>query len=329
MNKTRPQLSIVAPCHNEQDGIEEFCRRAGATAKGVVGDDYELIVVDDGSRDASWERLCRLTAHDARLMVARLSRRHGHQLALTAGLGLCRGNRILTIDSDLQDPPELLAEMWGVMNQEQADVVYGLRRQRFGETRFKRATAALFYWLLQRIGYTDIPANAGDFRMMTRRVLDIINAMPEQHRFIRGMVSWIGFRQVALLYDRAPRFSGSTNYSISRMVVLALDALTSFSITPLRLASYAGLLVGFIGLLMLIYTLGSWLSGHVVTGWTSLTTIVLILGSLQLMLFGLLGEYVGRLYIEAKRRPLFVIDRIVIGNSETVVSAHPGAGERD
>ncbi|MGH7986966.1 MAG: glycosyltransferase, partial [Candidatus Binataceae bacterium] len=147
-------------------------------------------------------------------------------------------------------------------------------------------------------------------------VLDIINAMPEQHRFIRGMVSWIGFRQVALSYDRAPRFAGSSQYSISRMMVLALDGLTGFSITPLRLASYAGLMVGFLGLLMLGYTLGSWATGRVVTGWTSLTTIVLILGSMQLMLFGLLGEYVGRLYIESKRRPLFIVDRIVTHDSE-------------
>jgi dolichol-phosphate mannosyltransferase len=289
----------------------------------MAGDDYELIVVDDGSRDESWQRLAQLAANDPRLMIVRLSRRHGHQLALTAGLKLCRGERILTIDSDLQDPPELLAEMWKVMDGERADVVYGVRRRRFGETRFKRATAAVFYWLLQRLGYADIPANAGDFRLMTRRVLDILNAMPEQHRFIRGMVSWIGYRQVALLYDRAPRGTGKSHYSISRMVVLALDALTGFSITPLRLASFAGVAVGLAGLLMLAYTLGSWVSGRAVTGWTSLTTIVLILGSLQLLLLGLLGEYVGRLYIESKRRPLFVIDRIVGGESEKIVPLEP------
>lgn len=316
MTQTRPKLSIVAPCHNEQEGIEEFCRRAGAAAKALVGDDYELMILDDASRDSTWDKLCTLAANDAHLMAAKLSRRHGHQLALTAGLQLCRGDRILTIDSDLQDPPELLADMWNIMNREHADVVYGMRRERFGETRFKRATAAVFYWLLRRIGYADIPANAGDFRLMSRRVLDIINAMPEQHRFIRGMVSWIGFRQVALTYDRAPRFAGSSQYSISRMMVLALDGLTGFSITPLRLASYAGLMVGFLGLLMLGYTLGSWATGRVVTGWTSLTTIVLILGSMQLMLFGLLGEYVGRLYIESKRRPLFIVDRIVTHDSE-------------
>jgi len=175
----------------------------------------------------------------------------------------------------------------------------------------KRGTAALFYRLMKRVGYADMPVDAGDFRLMTRRVLDILNSMPEQHRFIRGMVSWIGLRQVPLAYDRAPRQSGESNYPLARMIGLAFDALTSFSIMPLRLASYLGLALGCLSLLMLGYTLGSWALGHVVEGWTSLLTVVLILGSTQLILFGLLGEYVGRLYLETKRRPLFVIDQVL------------------
>ena len=183
----------------------------------------------------------------------------------------------------------------------------------------KRGTAALFYRLMRRVGYADMPVDAGDFRLMTRRVLDILNSMPEQHRFIRGMVSWIGLRQVPFAYDRAPRHSGESNYPLAKMMGLAFDALTSFSIMPLRLASFLGLALGCLSLLMLGYTLGSWASGHVVEGWTSLLTVVLILGSTQLILFGLLGEYVGRLYLETKRRPL-VRDRPG-GHAE-----HPRAG---
>ena len=323
MSKSPAKLSIVAPCHNEQDGIEEFHRRISAAAKEVVGEDYELIFVNDGSRDATWTVMRKLVALDLRLVLINLARRHGHQLALTAGLAMCRGERILTIDSDLQDPPELLAEMWRLMDDEEADVVYGLRGERLGETRFKRSTAAWFYWLLQQIGDADIPRNAGDFRLMTRRVVDVLKAMPEQHRFIRGMIGWIGFRQIPLRYDRDPRFAGSSHYPLSRMMILALDALTGFSTAPLRMASYSGFLVGIVGLLMLVYTLGSWASGHVVDGWTSLTTIVLILGSLQLILFGLLGEYVGRMYIELKQRPLFTIDRIVTHDTERLTTTQP------
>jgi hypothetical protein len=205
----------------------------------------------------------------------------------------------------------VLAEMWRLMDSADADVVYGLRRQRQGETMLKRGTAALFYRLMKRVGYADLPVDAGDFRLMTRRVLDILNSMPEQHRFIRGMVSWIGLKQLPLAYDRAARLSGTSHYPLARMFALAFDALTSFSIVPLRLASYLGLALGTLSLLMVSYTLGSWALGHVVEGWTSLLTVVLVLGSTQLILFGLLGEYVGRLYLETKRRPLFVIDQVL------------------
>jgi polyisoprenyl-phosphate glycosyltransferase len=310
-----PRLSIVAPCYNEQAGLEEFHRRMSAAAHDTVGSDYELILLNDGSTDRTWPILADLVRRDPHVVAVNLSRRHGHQLAITAGLYTCRGERILTIDADLQDPPELLGEMWRLMRDAEADVVYGLRRERAGESALKRGTAALFYRLMRRVGYADLPVDAGDFRLMTRRVLDILNSMPEQHRFIRGMVSWIGLRQVPLAYDRAARQSGTSNYPLARMVGLAFDALTSFSIMPLRIASILGLALGVLSLLMLGYTLGSWVSGHVVEGWTSLLTVVLILGSTQLILFGLLGEYVGRLYLEAKRRPLFVIDQVLTQNT--------------
>ena len=315
--RATPRLSIVAPCYNEEAGLEEFYRRMTSAAQQIAGADYELVLLNDGSSDRTWAIMADLVRRDRHVVAVNLSRRHGHQLAITAGLYTCRGERILTIDSDLQDPPELLPDMWRLMDSAGADVVYGLRRQRQGEGVLKRGTAALFYRLMQRIGYADLPVDAGDFRLMTRRVLDILNSMPEQHRFIRGMVSWIGLRQVPIAYDRAPRHSGASNYSLPKMVGLAFDALTSFSIMPLRLASYLGLALGFLSLLMLGYTLGSYALGHVVEGWTSLLTVVLILGSTQLILFGLLGEYVGRLYLEAKRRPLFVIDRVLTQNASS------------
>jgi len=308
-----PRLSIVAPCYNEEAGILEFYRRVSAVAKNVVGEDYELILVNDGSQDRTWALCKQLLENDAQLVLVNLSRRYGHQLALSAGFELCRGDRIVSIDSDMQDPPELLFDMWQIMERDRVDVVYGQRRERRGETLVKRGTATSFYWLLRRIGYADIPANSGDFRMMTRRVVNILNGMPEQHRFIRGMISWIGLRQVPITYDRDPRIAGSSNYSLARMVGLAFDGLTSFSILPLRIASYIGLVLSAVSLAMLTYTLGSWAFGHVVDGWTSLSTIVLVIGSAQLMLFGVMGEYIGRLYIESKGRPLYVIDEIEIG----------------
>jgi dolichol-phosphate mannosyltransferase len=310
-----PRLSIVAPCYNEEAGLEEFHRRISAAAAAIVGSDYELVLLNDGSIDRTWAIMADLVQRDPRVVAINLSRRHGHQLAITAGLYTCRGDRILTIDADLQDPPELLGDMWRLMDSADADVVYGLRRERRGESVLKRGTAALFYRLMRRVGYADLPVDAGDFRLMTRRVLDILNSMPEQHRFIRGMVSWIGLRQVPIAYDRAPRHSGTSNYPLAKMIGLAFDALTSFSIMPLRLASYLGVILGFLSLLALGYTLGSWALGHVVEGWTSLLTVVLILGSTQLILFGLLGEYVGRMYLETKRRPLFVIDQVLTQNA--------------
>jgi polyisoprenyl-phosphate glycosyltransferase len=323
--RANPRLSIVAPCYNEEDGLEEFYRRVSAAAQDAAGADYELILLNDGSSDRTWAIMADLVHRDPHVVAVNLARRHGHQLAITAGLFICRGERIVTIDADLQDPPEVLGEMWRLMEGADADVVYGLRRERHGESILKRGTAALFYRLMRRVGNVDLPLDAGDFRLMTRRVLDILNSMPEQHRFIRGMVSWIGLRQVPLAYDRAPRQSGRSNYPLAKMMGLAFDALTSFSIMPLRLASYLGLILGFLSLLMLSYTLGSWALGRVVEGWTSLLTVVLVLGATQLILFGLLGEYVGRLYLETKRRPLFVIDKVLAQDASA--SAHRAMGE--
>ncbi|HVJ53263.1 MAG TPA: glycosyltransferase family 2 protein [Aliidongia sp.] len=327
MNKAvllSPYLSLVAPCYNEAEGLPEFFRRAAAACRAAADEDYEIVLVNDGSEDESWAAMRALCAQDPHLTVVNLSRNHGHQLALSAGLKLCRGERILIIDADLQDPPELLGGMMTLMDNADADVVYGQRRRREGETPFKSLTAKWFYRLLRRLIDIDIPLDTGDFRLMSRRCLDVLNAMPEHHRFIRGMVSWIGMRQVPFPYDRDARFAGSTKYSLSKMIRFALDAITGFSVVPLRVASGLGLLLGIVGLLMLSYTFGSWAFGHVVDGWTSITTIILIIGSSQLLVLGVMGEYVGRLYMESKRRPLFVIESVLGGRSAAIEPARPG-----
>jgi dolichol-phosphate mannosyltransferase len=304
-----PRLSVAAPCYNEAAGLREFHRRVTQACVAAVGGSYELVLVDDGSRDATWKEIEGLAATDRHVIAIRLARNYGHQIALTAGLQNCAGERVLIIDADLQDPPELLVEMMCKMD-EGADVIYGQRRRRRGETRFKTWTATAFYRVLQCLVDIQIPVDAGDFRLMSRRAINVLNRMPEQYRFIRGMVSWIGLKQVPLLYDRDPRFAGETGYSLSKMVRFALDAVTGFSVLPLRLASYLGLMMGMISVAMLAYALGSWAFGRVVPGWTSVTVIVLVIGSAQLFVLGILGEYLGRLYMEAKRRPLFVIDEL-------------------
>ena len=244
-------LSIVVPCFNEEACLTVLHERLSAAAKAAVGEDYELVLVNDGSRDRSWAIMQDLSSRDPRLVAVNLSRNHGHQLALTAGLDLCRGETVLIIDADLQDPPELLGPMMDAMRDQQADVVYGVRKSRAGETAFKRATAHGFYRLLSRATEVDIPLDAGDFRLISRRALDALLAMPEQARFIRGMVAWIGFRQVPFVYDRAERLAGISKYPLSKMLRFAFDALTGFSSAPLKLASHAGLLLS-LGSLLII-----------------------------------------------------------------------------
>lgn len=302
-------LSVVAPCFNESDNLREFHRRVAAVCEGLGS--WELILVNDGSTDTTLDVIRHLVQRDRHVTGVNLARNYGHQIALTAGLQYCTGEYILILDADLQDPPELLDEMLRLMDQQDADVVYGQRRARAGETWFKTRTAALFYRLMRRLVDIDLPMDAGDFRLMNQRTVAVLNNMPEQHRFIRGMVAWIGLRQVPLLYDREPRRAGETHYPLHRMIRLAFDAITGFSVMPLRLASLAGAGVGVIGLLLLTYTLVGWLTGRALQGWTSMTSLMLILGGAQLMLLGIFGEYLGRLYIEVKRRPLFVVDRVL------------------
>lgn len=309
-------LSIVVPCFNEEACLAELHQRLGAAARSAVGEDYELVLVNDGSRDGSWPAMQRMAAEDRNVVAINLSRNHGHQLALTAGLDLCRGDTILIIDADLQDPPELLAPMLQAMRESGADVVYGVRRSRAGETAFKRATAHGFYRLLSRATEVDIPLDAGDFRLMSRRALDALLAMPEQARFIRGMVAWIGFRQVPFAYDRQERFAGETKYPLKKMMRFAFDALTGFSSAPLKLASHAGLLLSLGSVLLVLYIAYAWASGRSIQGWTSLMLVVVILGAIQMFVLALMGEYIGRLYNEAKGRPLYIVQDIAGGEGQ-------------
>src|SRR5437763_610924 len=309
-------LSIVVPCFNEEACLAELHQRLSAAARSAVGEDYELVLVNDGSRDGSWEAMQRMAADDPHVVAINLSRNHGHQLALTAGLDLCIGETILIIDADLQDPPELLAPMLQAMRESGADVVYGVRRSRAGETAFKRATAHGFYRLLSRATEVDIPLDAGDFRLMSRRALDALLAMPEQARFIRGMVAWIGFRQIQFPYDRHERCAGATKYQLKKMVRFALDALTGFSSAPLKLSSHAGLWLSFGSILLIIYIAYAWVTRQSIQGWTSLMLIVVVLGAIQMFALALMGEYIGRLYNESKRRPLYIVQDIAGGDGQ-------------
>lgn len=314
-------VSIVAPCYNEQDGLRELHRRVSAAARGVVGERYEIVLVNDGSRDRTWEVIQALCAEDPKVTGVNLSRNFGHQLALTAGLDMVQGKRILIIDADLQDPPELLVPMMAAMDAG-ADVVYGQRRKRAGETWFKRVTASLFYRLLAKLTKVEVPRDTGDFRLMERRVLEALQSMPEHHRFIRGMVAWLGFRQVPIHYDRDARFAGTTSYPFLKMVRFALDAVTSFSIVPLRIASIMGVGLGLLAFAGAAYAVLSWLLFDTVPGWTSITVLVALLGSIQLLSLGVLGEYVGRLYIESKRRPNYLIAEVA--RAPRAAPAEPG-----
>src|SRR4051812_37833211 len=311
MNDTRPQLSVVAPCFNEEGVLPEFLART-ASVLDRIGAASEVVLVDDGSRDGTWKVMTEAAARDPRIVAVRLMRNHGHQLALTAGLTVCRGERILIIDADLQDPPELLPEMIQLMDQG-ADVVYGQRRTREGESLFKRATAAAFYRLIGRMTDVEIPLDAGDFRLVTRRVIEVLLAMPERHRFIRGMVAWIGGRQVAIPYDRKPRAAGESKYPLGTMIRFAADAITAFSVVPLMASMTIGWIMAAVGFGFVVYSVVGWLLGVNLPGWTSLMAALGLLGGMQFLMLGIIGAYLGRLYDQSKGRPLFMIRDIVGG----------------
>jgi dolichol-phosphate mannosyltransferase len=304
------RLSVVIPCHDEEEVLAELERRVVAVCAEVAPDAYEIVLVDDGSRDRTAAIIAEIAARNPAVVGVELARNYGHQIALTAGLAFARGQRILVIDADLQDPPELLPAMMAKMDAG-ANVVYGRRVDRRGETRFKVRSAHLFYRLLDRLTDIEVPVDTGDFRLMDRKTLDVLLSMPEQYRFIRGMVAWIGMRQEELPYERAARFAGETKYPFRKMVVFAIDAITGFSLAPLRLAFFLALafLVAAIG--MMAYVLVGYFFFDAVRGWASILLLFLVFSSAQLICISIIGEYVGRTYMQTKGRPLFVVRRIV------------------
>lgn len=303
------ELSVVIPCYNEEESLDETYRRVKAACDSAPVKSYEVIFINDGSTDKTLSILKTLAQSDSHLVVIDLSRNHGQQLALTAGLFQAKGDYTLILDADLQDPPELLTAMLE-RAREGVDVVYGQRTRREGETKIKLLTSSLFYKLLSFLSETPIPRDVGDFRLISRRVLDHFKNMPEQHRFVRGMISWVGFQQEALPYDRDARFAGVTKYSFFKLLHLSLDAISSFSIRPLRIsllfAIFGAVLAGFLGL----FAIWSYYNHRSVSGWASLATIITFFSSLQLICIGMIGEYIGRTYIEVKNRPLYMIREI-------------------
>lgn len=299
-------LSVVAPCMNEEDGLEAFYLRLKNAVKMSKCEDYEIILVDDGSTDNTWDMICALHRLDKQVKGIKLSRNFGHQAALTAGLKAAKGQYIFIIDSDLQDPPELLVPMMDKMK-EGYDVVYGKRRKRKGETYFKLVTASAFYRILSLLADVEIPKDTGDFRLMNKKVLEAYYSINESQRFTRGLIAWLGFRQTALPYDRNPRFAGSTKYPLKKMINFSLDAVTGFSLKPLRLIIYLGVATSFVSICAFLYSVYGWLHSKTVPGWASIMSAICLLSSVQLICTGVVGEYVGRTFFESKKRPLFLI----------------------
>ena len=302
-----PDISVVLPVYNEQAGLFELHRRV-AEVLVAQGWQYEIILVNDGSRDESWQRILELGNADRRVVGINLSRNFGHQLAITAGVDFSRGATVVVMDSDLQDPPELIPELHAKFRQG-FDVVYAQRRTREGETWFKEITAKLFYRVIRRMTTIDIPVDTGDFRLMSRRVVDDLKRLHEQSRFVRGLVTWVGYNQAPVFYDRNRRYGGATKYPISKMMKFALDGITGFSSQPLRLASHVGLFFAFASLTLMAFLMLYKIAGGqgILPGWTSLAVAVLFLGGVQLLAIGILGEYIGRIYEEVKQRPLYLV----------------------
>jgi glycosyltransferase involved in cell wall biosynthesis len=304
---TKPTYSLVIPIYNEQENITEMYRRLNNVIEQLDGE-TELILIDDGSRDRSLIMLRELHHRDSRVRYLSLARNFGHQIAVTAGLNFTQGECIIVMDADLQDPPELILSMieqW----QQGYQVVYAQRLSRKKESWLKRFTAYAFYRVLRRLAHVDIPADTGDFCLMDRQVVDILNAMPERNRYIRGLRAWVGFRQTAVHFERDPRFAGEVKYTFGKSWALAIDGIISFSIVPLRLATYLGLLSAGIAILMILLIIYWRLidKQSPLIGFTLITLAMFFLGSVQLICIGILGEYIGRIYEEIKGRPIYTL----------------------
>ena len=316
-----PTLGVVVPCYNEEAVLGAFhARLMGVLDAMPVA--ARVLYVDDGSRDGTFAALEGLCAADPRVAALRLSRNFGKELALTCGLDHAPGDAVVVIDADLQDPPELIPELWARFR-DGHDVAYAVRRSRAGESWLKRGTAAAFYRVIGRLADTPVPADTGDFRLLSRRALEALRGLRERHRFMKGLFGWVGFRQVGVPYDRAPRAAGRSSWNWWRLWNFALEGITSFSVAPLKLATYVGLATA-----LLAFGYGAWivaktlLWGDPVAGYPSLMSVVLFLGGIQLMALGLIGEYLGRLYLESKQRPLYLIDQ-TLGSFGADTGANP------
>jgi glycosyltransferase involved in cell wall biosynthesis len=301
--RTLTLLSVCAPVFNEEDLVEEFHTRATAALRGL---NYELIIVNDGSTDSTGEKLNTLAAGDPRLRVVHLSRNFGHQAALTAGLEHARGNAVAMLDADLQDPPQLIPKMLAAW-EDGSDVVYMVREERTGETPFKLATARWFYAIFRKLAQVELEPNSGDFRLLDRRALNALLSMGERNRFLRGMTVWVGFNQTAISYKRDARYAGETKYPIRKMLRFSLDAIASFSHLPLQIATYLGFLFASVAFVAIPVVIILKFTGGYLPGFGALTILILMIGGLQLIALGLIGEYVGRIYDESKHRPLYIV----------------------
>lgn len=312
---SKTSLEFVVPVYNESECIDEFLRRFLAIRERAEALEISAIFVNDGSRDDSLEKLEAYAKQHPFIRVISLSRNFGHQIAVTAGLDMASADYVCVIDADLQDPPELVLEMYAEMRRQKVNVLYAQRRQRQGDGPIKKLSAAAFYRVLRRLTSVDIPADTGDFRLIDAKVVQALRTARERHRFLRGLIPWLGFKAAPFLYDRDARFAGVTKYPLRRMLRLAADAIFAFSNRPLRISSYVGLGVAGSGLLLLIYIIGMRLfTNEVVPGLTVLLVSVMMVGGFQILMLGLIGEYLGRVFEEVKRRPLYVVDVVLNGD---------------
>ncbi len=299
------KVSVVIPIFNEEETLEALVKRLIEVLESLAGD-YEVIFVDDGSRDRSLSMLREFRANNERIKVIALSRNFGHQTAISCGLDCATGDAVIAMDGDLQDPPEILPELtqrW----REGYEVVYAVRRER-KENIFKRAAYKSFYWLMSKVSYLDIPLDTGDFSLMDRRVIDQLRAMPERNRFVRGLRTWVGYRQIGHEYERSSRYAGESKFTLPKLIRLAFDGLVSYSFVPLRLVSNVGMLVSLFSLVYMLYLVVARLMGDTtIEGWVSTVAIVLFLGGIQLLSLGIIGEYIGRIFDEVKQRPQYVV----------------------
>jgi polyisoprenyl-phosphate glycosyltransferase len=321
MDVDAPKLSVVAPVYNEEDGLREFHRRLSATLD-TLHESTEVIYVNDGSSDRSLQIMQQLRLGDARVTIVNLSRNFGKEIALTAGLDHVRADAAVVIDTDLQDPPELIPSLVAKWH-EGYDVVYAERRTRRGETWFKKKTASLFYQLMRHTGEVPLPQNTGDFRLINRRCLNALNSCRERRRFMKGLFAWVGFRQTQVIYDRDPRFAGQTKWNYWRLWNFAIEGITSSTIAPLKLATYMGVATAFGAFVYGAFIIGRTLIfGRELPGYASLTVFVLFLGGMELIALGVIGEYIGRIFVETKARPLYLV-RDIFTSRNSIPSFEP------